>query len=165
MKKLTPSPIVSRNSLLTKELRITLVNEFASKTHELWREAFDPDYKLTGVPSKIRAKPEGNIHVAFERLPDVWKKENLAAAEAVLDIILKVGGDEQTAAVLVHEKWMERNPRTLSSAHLHVPFSELSAQEQEKDLNQVTLMKSILKKHLDYALYLSMVSPPEFWNP
>jgi len=120
-----------------------IVNKFAAKAHGEWRKGFDPEG--TG---KERVKDnsdgsKGNINVPFHKLHPDWQKENLAAGKAALEAHTKHPHDEEKAAEHVHNEWMKRNPKADWNAHQHVPYSDLSHEEKEKDREHIRTIKSL----------------------
>ena len=91
-----------------------------------------------------------NILRPFSQLSAASQKDNLEAAVAVIQLVYDkvIAGKritkkelEQMAAI-VHEEWLKRNSWVFDPNYgkpeLAVPYTELSPEEQKKDLAQIT---------------------------
>ncbi len=94
----------------------------------------------------IEANGTNEVDIAntvFGDLPSDWQAENKAAAEVVVDLLVDYDGkvdldDSEVYSSLgdsIHKAWLERNP--WAPEEQQKPFSELSAEDQEKDIDQV----------------------------
>lgn len=90
----------------------------------------------------------------FTDLPYDWEAENLAAADVIDELVQEFGGAEyidltndevrQKCGEIIHNKWLERNTYA-KGGDLDVPFTELSDDEQTKDLVQLRFAIEVLK--------------------
>ena len=90
----------------------------------------------------------------FTDLPYDWEAENLAAADVIDELVQEFGGAEhvnliddevrQKCGEIIHNKWLERNTYA-KGGDLDVPFAELPADEQAKDLVQLQFACELLK--------------------
>lgn len=122
-----------------------IVESLAEKLHEKWRDKYDP--KREGKP-RIKANSDGttgDINQPFKELHADWKKENLRAAYAAKRACQTHPMNNDAAAEFCHIEWMKRNPKESWNAAQHVPYAELSAEEKQKDMDQVEIMREILK--------------------
>jgi len=106
------------------------VNQIAGKLHEKWcrDRGYAPRLKTTADGKEIDI-----ANLDFEDLPPKWQRENLAAAESVLDIMKSHPGiDTESAANLVHVGWLQRN-RDWASPDQKKDYEDLSEKEKEKD--------------------------------
>jgi len=82
----------------------------------------------------------------YEDLPEDWKAENKAAGEVVATLLESLGPDidlqdpDQRTSVgnRIHNEWLSRN-EWAKGGDLDVPFDELPADEQAKDLSQMAI--------------------------
>ena len=87
-------------------------------------------------------------NTGFVNLPGDWKAENTAASEVIVGLIEEMGGAEKidlddpetyaAAGTIIHDRWLERNTYA-KGGELDVPFTELPADEQSKDLEQLNI--------------------------
>lgn len=121
-----------------------IVTQFASIQHDKWRKGFDPDNTGKERVKKNSDGTEGNINVPFHKLHSDWQRENLEAGKAALMAVRKHGNDTEAAAEHVHNEWMKRNPKADYNADQHVPYSQLSEPEKQKDRDHVNTIRSLL---------------------
>ncbi len=130
------------------------VNVLASKFHEQWRSdrlqedgTFESREK-TKDTAWIEAHGTDVVDIAntdFANLPKDWQAENITAAGVVVDLLTAFDGkvdleDDATrndVGDIVHTAWLARN-EWAKGGELDVPFADLSAEEQAKDINQVS---------------------------
>jgi len=88
----------------------------------------------------------------YDELTPTWQTENRRAGESAFWSLL-MEKEEQSAAY-IHDAWCDRNEAWAAPALL-VPYEQLPADEQAKDLAQVHLMSKIVStqhvKTLDEA--------------
>ena len=147
---------------------MTLADTVAFELHEAWRrprlqadgtyeprwkkikdEKFVEDVKKQGnLPAYVRVNEAGEYEIdmanaCYFQLSEDWKGENKAAAEVVASMV-ETGKDytDAEAGEIIHNAWLERNSWAVST-ELGVPFSELPADEQEKDLVQYRIAKTM----------------------
>lgn len=138
------------------------VNALASKFHEQWRSdrlqedgTFEPREKSTKDTVWIEAHGTDVVDIAntdFADLPKDWQAENATAARVVVDLLTAFNGevnlsDESTrnnVGDIVHTAWLARN-EWAKGGELDVPFADLSAEEQAKDINQVSTALEVFK--------------------
>lgn len=138
------------------------VTALASKFHEQWRSdrlqedgTYEPREKPTKDAAWIEAHGTDVVDIAntdFANLPKDWQAENVAAAGIVVDLLATFNGnidlsDESTrndVGDIVHTAWLARNEWAKGS-DLDVPFADLSAEEQAKDINQVSTALEVFK--------------------
>lgn len=136
-----------------------LAHMIAAALHEDWRKTrlnpdgtFNPRWKKIkdekfiegldkdNLPASIRIE-NGVFEIdiansSYDELSEDWKAENKAAAEVVAEIICSE--KEYTLdeiGSIIHDEWLKRNDWA-KGGELDVPFSELSTEEQNKDLAQ-----------------------------
>jgi 2'-5' RNA ligase len=132
------------------------VARIASAFHEDWRKtrrqadgSFEPRVKKTKDRAWIDAHGADEVDIAnttYVDLPDDWKAENRAAAEVVAGILSRRGGSvdlsdpatREQVGEEIHQAWLARNDWA-KGGDLDVPFARLPADEQAKDLDQITV--------------------------
>lgn len=147
---------------------MTLADTVAFELHEAWRKprlqadgTYEPRWKKIKdeafidniknndkMPSYVRVNDadEYEIDIAnacYFQLSEDWKGENKAAAEVVAKMI--ESGKEYTdaeAGDIIHKAWLERNSWA-KDGDLGVSFAELPLDEQEKDLVQYHIAKTM----------------------
>lgn len=152
------------------DIRVTIL---AVTFHELWLRTrrVAPDGALYADGRLVpRIKPTtdeewieqhdgvDSVDIASEFMPDLpsdWKAENLAAAEVIDTLIQDSGGGDHidlsdeavrhACGATIHDAWLTRNEYA-KGGPLDVPFSELPADEQAKDLVQLEFALQILAK-------------------
>ena len=127
-----------------KQKEETAVKRFASIQHEKWRKSFDPEQSGKERIKSNSDGTSGNINVPFDQLHPDWQKENIDAGKAALEAVKKYGSDIERAAEHVHNEWMKRNPKNDYNAHQHVPYSQLSEEEKNKDKEHVETMRKLM---------------------
>ena len=128
----------------------------ASLLHEDWRltrlqedGSFEPRVKGTKDEAWIQTHGTDQVDIAntgYQDLPEDWKAENKAAGAVVADLLAELGTDvdlfnpEQRTVVgdKIHDEWLSRN-EWAKGGDLDVPFDQLPADEQAKDLNQMAI--------------------------
>lgn len=140
----------------------------AAALHEDWRSgrlvggthgqadaAYEPRMKTTTDQKWIAAHGTDQVDIAntsYADLPADWQKENGDAGEVVASILARHGGsvdltDQATRAQIGHEihtEWLGRENNSYArGGALDVPFSQLPADEQEKDIAQVRVGMSV----------------------
>lgn len=136
------------------------VNTLASVFHEEWRKtrlqedgSYEERVKPTSDASWIEAHGTDQVDIAnteYSDLPADWQSENKDAATVVVDIIASRNGnidlsDESTrneVGATIHDAWLSRN-EWAKGGELDVPFIELSAVEQAKDIDQVRAAQQV----------------------
>ena len=110
-----------------------------------WKTINDKDFvaniKKDALPSYLRAVGDGSYEIdianaCYTQLSADWQSENKAAAEVVAKMVesgKKMSKDE--VGSVIHGAWLERNSWA-KDGPLGVSFSELSKEEQYKDLRQ-----------------------------
>ncbi|MES2631106.1 MAG: hypothetical protein V4611_04050 [Patescibacteria group bacterium] len=106
---------------------------------------------------KASGKAEAMVDIAntgFVKLPEDWKAENSAAANVIVELIKDFGGADHIdlsdpevyakCGAKIHDRWLERNTYA-KGGELDVPFEELSADEQAKDLEQLQIALELFK--------------------
>ena len=130
------------------------VDALASEFHEDWRKTrldaegnFEPRIKPTTDTAWIEKHGTDQVDIAnstYAELPSDWQEENKAAANVVVDLMVKRNGnvDLSDPAVkteiggVIHDAWLSRNDWS-KGGDLDVPFDDLPESEQAKDLDQV----------------------------
>lgn len=146
----------------------TLSDSIAFELHEAWRKprlqadgTYEPRWKkikdevyierlgkMDKMPAYVRVNENGEHEIdianaCYFQLSEDWKAENKAAAQVVADMI--ESGKEYTdaeAGEIIHNAWLERNSWA-KDGELGVPFAELPVDEQEKDLVQYRIAKTM----------------------
>ncbi len=100
-------------------------------------------------------------NTGFVELPEDWKAENAAAAEVIVELIDSFGDAEKIdlndpeiyakCGTVIHNRWLDRNTYA-HGGELDVDFSELPADEQEKDLEQLRIALELFKPDKDSVL-------------
>lgn len=99
---------------------------------------------------------------SFDQYSEHWKEANRGAARFLIDMtdrtpgakseILSADFENDKAmrskyGTLVHENWMERNPWDKDKRpDLFVPFDNLVPAEQQKDIDQLVILKDFLEQ-------------------
>lgn len=136
------------------------VGALASAFHEEWRKTrlnedggFEPRMKETKDAGWVAEHGTNQVDIAntaYDQLPEDWQAENKSAAEVVVGLMVDRNGqvnlsDSATRSEvggIVHEAWLARNSWA-SGGELDVPFDQLSADEQAKDINQVEVAQEL----------------------
>lgn len=136
------------------------VDALGSAFHEDWRKTrlddagnFEPRVKETSDTAWIEANGTNQVDIAnstYDQLPEDWKAENKAAAEVVVGVMIDRNGsvdlsDEATRTEVggvIHDAWLSRN-EWAKGGELDVPFADLSAEEQAKDIAQVEVAQRV----------------------
>jgi len=132
----------------------TTVDKVASAFHEDWRStryqddgSYEPRVKTTKDEAWIAAHGTDQVDIAntaYPELPSDWQAENKAAAEVVVGLLgrgaidLSNERDRLYAGQIIHDAWVSRNEWAQDS-ELGVPFEQLPADEQAKDIAQVAI--------------------------
>ena len=142
------------------EARDAAVTALASEFHENWRKtrldadgSYEPRVKPTEDQAWIETHGTDQVDIAntaYEDLPLDWQAENAAAAAVVVDVMNEHNGvvdiDNPTIRSSVGEKihtaWLSRNGRA-KGGELDVPFDELPQDEQDKDIDQVSVAQRV----------------------
>ena len=138
------------------------VNNLASALHEDWRRTrlqedgtFEGRVKPTKDEAWIAAHGTDQVDIAnteYIDLPEDWQAENKAAAEVIVGILsespeaLDLSDEEHINMVgeKIHTAWLARN-EWAKGGDLDVPFEDLPADEQAKDINQLKIALSLEK--------------------
>ena len=138
-------------------IKLALSYDLGSDLHEdrrLLSKTEDGSYK-----PRIKKSTDDEWNCTFENLPSNWQHENLEAAKVVINLVFdnvitnkNITKDLlEEKAVIVHEEWLKRNEWVFDpnngNPSLAVPFSNLSKEEKDKDINQ---LKRAIKKIEDY---------------
>lgn len=136
------------------------VTALASEFHEDWRKtrlqedgSFEPRIKSTSDTSWIEAHGTDQVDIAnteYGDLPADWQAENKDAATVVVDIVAARNGDidlnnESTrneVGATIHDAWLSRN-EWAKGGELDVPFDQLPAAEQAKDIDQIRVAQRV----------------------
>ena len=136
---------------------VSTAEAIASLLHQDWQltrlqedGSFEPRIKGT-KDADWSANHDGATELdiantAYEDLPEDWKAENKAAGEVVSSLLESLGTDvnlqdpDQRTSVgnQIHDAWLSRN-EWAKGGNLDVPFDDLPADEQAKDLNQMAI--------------------------
>lgn len=127
------------------------VLEIASLLHENWRAnrlnsagVYESRFKPTTDENWIKAN--GGIrevdiaNTSFGDLPEDRRKENVMAAEQVVDLL-------KSSLILIHEGWLDRN-EGLAPEEQKLRYAALSKEDKMKDLLVLQSGIAILEKHL-----------------
>lgn len=135
-----------------KEL-IRVADGLGSILHGEWLAATRDKYEKDGrsrLEVRLRPTVDGfkNLNVEWESLHADHKKENINAAFSAIDAFLNFPSDEgiHSAASMVHDEWMLRNPKATHNENLHYNYFILDDSEQEKDRVQVLRARDHIKK-------------------
>ena len=138
------------------------VNNLASALHEDWRRTrlqedgtFEGRVKPTKDEAWIAAHGTDQVDIAnteYVDLPEDWQAENKAAAEVIVGILSESTevpdlSDEEHINMVgekIHTAWLARN-EWAKGGDLDVPFKDLPADEQAKDINQLKIALSLEK--------------------
>lgn len=147
---------------------MTLADTVAFELHEAWRRprlqadgTYEPRWKkikdevfvenikkADKMPIYVRVNEAGEYEIdianaCYFQLSEDWKGENKAAAEVVAKMV-ESGKDytDAEAGDIIHKAWLERNSWA-KDGELGVPFTELPVDEQEKDLVQYRIAKTM----------------------
>jgi hypothetical protein len=153
---------VAVSSNAVKAATHTLATEF----HEDWRKktrlngggSFEPCIKPTDDAAWIEAHGTDQVDIAntdYDELPTDWQAENKAAAEVVVGVMVEYNGaiDLSSKDVrsqvggTIHDAWLSRNDWA-KGGELDVPFTQLSAEEQVKDIAQVEVAQRVFGQSL-----------------
>lgn len=136
------------------EAEAKAIATLGSVFHDSWRSRHRrPDGSYAPQPRATTDQAWMEVHgvrevdianTSFEDLPADWQAENRAAAGVIVGILKEYNGNVDLndpairAAVgeKIHAAWLSRNKRAWGG-ELDVPFAELPAEEQEKDLDQI----------------------------
>jgi hypothetical protein len=137
--------------------------QLAAKFHENWRKtrlrddgSYEPRQKQTRDESWIEAHGGADVvdiaNTSYEDLPADWQAENRAAAEVVVGIIDEHAGvpdlsdarQRNEIGNIIHKAWLERNTWA-TGGDLDVPFSDLPIEEQDKDIEQITVAAELFR--------------------
>ena len=159
------------------DLADVLGNKVGAELHKKWQEerGFEPRVKVLAlVDGKEKWFNEDQVpdgaeilfsqdiaNTKFDDLHDNWKKENMEAGIAASQILIDTLGSDtvinksleldsstlEAMAEKIHDEWMARNPKEDWNAHLHIPYSELSEEEKEKDRVHILAALEALKKY------------------
>jgi len=139
-----------------------IIEKIALIFHENWRESrlnMDGTYKPMIEKAEdmewVRKHWTRLVDITntkFEDLPNNWKEENLEAAKVAVNLVYEkvINGEEITPEMIeemssiVHEKWLERNPRE-KDGKLGVPYSQLLENEKAKDRVQIEVAIRFIK--------------------
>lgn len=146
----------------------TLSELVAFELHEAWRRprlredgTYEPRWKKIkdesfveemkkndSLPEYIRINENGEYEIdiantCYFNLSKDWQEENRLAGEVVARLV-ESGKDYSEAEVgeIIHSEWLARNSWA-KDGELGVPFAELPADEQEKDLVQYRIAKKM----------------------
>ena len=144
------------NEKLIKE---ALSYSLGSDLHEAWRAprkledgTFESRMKKSKDEDWNKAHGTDDVDIAntsFKDLPSNWQYENLEAARVCIELVFDkvVNGEVITddeliqMATKIHDEWLKRNNWVYDTQYgdpkLAVPFAELSADEQAKDVAQI----------------------------
>ncbi|MEI7674662.1 MAG: hypothetical protein WCI60_02910, partial [bacterium] len=135
------------------------VNNLASALHEDWRKTrlqedgtFEGRVKPTKDEAWIAGHGTDQVDIAnteYVDLPEDWQAENKAAAEVIVGILSESPeaqdlSDEEHINMVgekIHTAWLARN-EWAKGGDLDVPFKDLPADEQAKDINQLKIALS-----------------------
>ena len=138
------------------------VNNLASALHEDWRKTrlqedgtFEGRVKPTKDEAWIAGHGTDQVDIAnteYVDLPEDWQAENKAAAAVIVGILSETPeatdlSDEEhlnMAGEKIHTAWLARN-EWAKGGDLDVPFKDLPADEQAKDINQLKIALSLEK--------------------
>jgi len=138
------------------------VNNLASALHEDWRKTrlqedgtFEGRVKPTKDEAWIAGHGTDQVDIAnteYVDLPEDWQAENKAAAEVIVGILSESTevpdlSDEEHINMVgekIHTAWLARN-EWAKGGDLDVPFKDLPADEQAKDINQLKIALSLEK--------------------
>ena len=138
------------------------VTNLASALHEDWRKTrlqedgtFEARVKSTKDEAWIAGHGTDQVDIAnteYVDLPEDWQAENKAAAEVIVGILSETPespdlSDEEhlnMAGEKIHTAWLARN-EWAKGGDLDVPFKDLPADEQAKDINQLKIALSLEK--------------------
>ncbi len=138
------------------------VNNLASALHEDWRKTrlqedgtFEGRVKPTKDEAWIAGHGTDQVDIAnteYVDLPEDWQAENKAAAEVIVGILSESHeapdlSDEEHISMVgekIHTAWLARN-EWAKGGDLDVPFKDLPADEQAKDINQLKIALSLEK--------------------
>ena len=138
------------------------VTNLASALHEDWRKTrlqedgtFEARVKSTKDEAWIAGHGTDQVDIAnteYVDLPEDWQAENKAAAEVIVGILSESTevpdlSDEEHINMVgekIHTAWLARN-EWAKGGDLDVPFKDLPADEQAKDINQLKIALSLEK--------------------
>jgi len=138
------------------------ITKLASALHEDWRKTrlqedgtFEPRVKPTTDEMWISIHGTDQVDIAnteYVDLPEDWQAENKAAAEVIVGILSESPeaqdlSDEEHINMVgekIHTAWLARN-EWAKGGDLDVPFKDLPADEQAKDINQLKIALSLEK--------------------
>lgn len=150
------SPENIESKPIDPESRDQAIVALASEFHEDWRKTriddegkFEPRIKGTSDSAWIESHGTDQVDIAntaFADLPRDWQTENHAAAEVVVDIVNEYGGlvdvsdpeVRRNVGDRIHQAWLSRN-EWAKGGELDVPFDKLPEDEQDKDINQISV--------------------------
>ena len=139
----------------------TLATEF----HEDWRKtrlqedgSFEPRVKSTSDSAWVEAHGTDQVDIAntsYDDLPSDWQAENKAAAEVVVGVMIEHNGNidlsneevRNQVGDTIHDAWLSRN-EWAKGGELDVPFADLPADEQAKDISQIEVAQIVFSQKL-----------------
>lgn len=125
--------------------------ELAAKLHSTY---CDDNYKQTDGTYKSRIKETKDpiyikkhntnkvdiANTSFENLPLDYQVDNFLASKLILELVeekhYETGDYIGKLGTKIHNDWIKRNTEYAKSANLDIPFENLSADEQKKDVLQ-----------------------------
>ena len=149
-----------------ERLAALLAEDYARNcTSPVWRGSHG-EKQLRGVsreqligegytPLQAQAMVVDLANTAYEDLPEHWQETNRVAARDLLAVVALLGEDAIRRADLtdedarlylgevIHKNWLAHNAWA-QGGDLDRSFAELPAQEQDKDIAQVRVLKTVL---------------------
>jgi len=136
------------------------VDALAEAFHEEWRKTrlnsegeYTPRIKTTTDESWIAENKTNQVDIANTNYPDLpadWQAENKSAAKIIVEIINENDDDldlsdsetRLSAGERIHAAWLSRN-EWAKGTELEAPFSQLSEEEQAKDIEQLIIAQRV----------------------
>ena len=142
-----------------KIIKEALSYSLGADLHEAWRAprkledgTFEPRIKKSNdeVWNANHGTNEVDIaNTSFEELPANWQYENLEAAKVAIEMVYDktmmnepiTTEEANKMASTIHDEWLKRNnwvfDKNYGDPKLAVPFTQLSKEEQNKDIAQL----------------------------
>jgi len=102
---------------------------------------------VTHIINKELNKAKTLIHESMnEKLGILLEEKLLEYAPTIMESHENIrSSPTDRAASDVHDAWMTRNPKEDYNAHQHVPYENLSPEEQEKDKEHISIIHELQK--------------------
>lgn len=164
------------NDIIVKN---ALSYSLGSDLHEAWRAprkledgTYEPRIKKSKDEDWNAKHGTDEVDIAncsFEQLPSNWQYENLEAARVAIELVYEktmageelTGEDVEKMASVIHDEWLKRNDWVFNPEYgdpkLAVPYSQLSKEEQYKDIAQLAPAQAKILAFLKGSLDIEQI--------